>query len=131
MQKITSSSELRAAILELESKHREEGRVLKKDINATVESMKPVNIIKSILKKVSASDEVKESLLNTTIVLAAGYASKVLFEELSGKPLKKTLGTTLLFGITTIATKNPEAVIMFGKGVFKIFSNGIKKNEAL
>ena len=122
MQKINSADNLRQAILELETKQTGEGKILKQQFQLAYESVKPINLIKSTFKEVTASQDLKDNLLNTTVGITAGYLSKKLFEGVSNNPLKKLLGTALMFGITNAVAKNPDAVKAAAKGIFKIIS---------
>ena len=123
MQKNNSDTSIKDAILALSHQQAEEGRLLKEQFNLVYESIKPINIIKNTFKQAAASEELKENILNTSLGLAVGYLSKVLFEDVSTSPLKKLIGTALLFGITNIIAKNPETVKAFGKRFLNIIMN--------
>lgn len=120
MQQINSATNLREAILELEKQQTGEGKILKEQFYLAYESVKPINLIKSTFKEVSASQDLKDNLLNTTVGITAGYLSKKLFEGVSNNPLRKLLGTALMFGITNAVAKNPETVKAVARGIFKI-----------
>jgi hypothetical protein len=117
MEKITSEASLRAAILQLELKQAEERKVLKEQYLLAYESMKPINLVKSTFKEITASPELKDEILNTSIGLATGYLSKMLFQGASHSPVRKLFGTVLMFGITNAVTKHPEVVKSVGKGI--------------
>ena len=91
--------------------------VVEKGISAG-ESMKPINLIKSTFKDVAQSEDIKDNLINTGVGLAAGYVSKALFEGVTHSPLRKLLGTALMFGVTNIITRNPETVKAVSNGIF-------------
>ena len=120
MQKISSATGLRNAILQLESKQVEEVKMLKKQFQIVYESIKPVNLFKSAFKEIAESRDLKDNILNTSVGLAAGYISKVLFEGTSKSPLKKLLGSVLMYGITNLVAKNPEPVKSLGKKFLEI-----------
>ena len=120
MQKISSTTGLREAILQLESRQAEEMKMLKKQFHFVYESIKPVNLIKTAFKEVVESRDLKNNILNTSVGLAAGYISKILFEGTSKGPVKKLLGSILMFGITNIVAKNPEPVKSLGKKFLEI-----------
>lgn len=120
MQKINSITDLREAILELESRQAEEEKIMRGQFNLTYESLKPLNLIKSTFKEAALSVDLKDNIVNSTVGLVAGFLSKKIFEGVSRNPLKKLLGTALMFGITNIVTKNPETVKKAGKKIFEI-----------
>jgi hypothetical protein len=136
MQKINSAKELRDAILQLERKKADEEKMLREQFHLVCDSLKPINLIKSSFKEVIASGDLKNNILNTSIGLTVGYLSKILFERVSNSPIKKFLGTALLFGITNVVSKNSEGIKSMGNRVMKIISskrsngmNGTRNNE--
>lgn len=129
MKKIDSSIALRNAIVQLESTQLVEEKIMKQQFHLAYESMKPVNLIKSTFAEVVASQEIREKVLTTTAGLAAGFVSKKLFEGASHSPLRKLLGTALMFGITEVINKNPEAVKAFGMGALKIGKHLMHKQK--
>ncbi|MES1219551.1 MAG: hypothetical protein ABUT20_28875 [Bacteroidota bacterium] len=123
MQKINSETDLRNAILRLESKQAYEGQMLKEQFHLAYDSMKPVNILKNTFKAAIGSKELKADILTTTVGLTTGYLSKKLFEKVSHNPFRKLLGSALMFGITSIVTKNPRTVKSLGSKILKIISH--------
>ncbi len=124
MQKITTSGGLREAIIVLENKRAIEEKELREQLHLTYESMKPINIIKSTYHEIAVSDSLKTELINTSVGLVVGYASKTLFESVSHSPLRKLIGTAILFGITNAVRNHPEAVKSMAHGVFKLIRSG-------
>jgi hypothetical protein len=127
MQNINAQMSLRETILELERRQAEEGKLLKQQFYTTYESMQPINIIKNTFKEAALSNELKDNILTTSVGLVVGYLSKMLFEDISTSPVKKLLGTIILFGITNIVAKNPETVKSLGKGFLKIILSKSKE----
>ncbi len=127
MKKIDSNIGLRNEIALLEQKQLAEVALMKSQLNLTYESMNPLNLIKTTIKEVTASEELKDNLINMTIGITAGYISKKLFEGVSHNPLRKLLGTALMFSISNAIAKNPEFVKGAAKGVFKLLSVGLRK----
>jgi len=122
MQKINSAAALRHAIAQLEITHAEEGKMLKQQFHLAYESIKPLNLIKSTFKEAVESPDLKDNVINTSVGLATGYLSKLLFVNVSHSPVRKLLGIALQFGITQMVAKNPEAVKSIGKKLMKIIS---------
>jgi hypothetical protein len=129
MEEINSETALKAAILQLEIKQANERKVLKEQYLLAYEGIKPINLIKSTFKEATASPEFKDEILNTSIGIATGYATKILFQGASHSPVRKLLGTVLMFGITNAVTRHPEAVKSAGKGIFN-FILGASLNAA-
>ncbi len=120
MEKLTIHEGLRERIRELERKRFEEGKLMKEQFQLAYESVKPINLIKNTFKEVAASQDLRDNLLNTSVGLAAGYASKTLFEDASRSPFKKLLGTVLLFGVTNVVARHPKAIKSVGMMVWNI-----------
>ena len=119
MQKINSEAELRTAIVQLEIRQAEEGRLLKEQFQLVYESIKPINLIRSTLKDAVASRGLKEDVLNASVGLSAGYISKAVFEGVTSSPFKKIIGTALMFGIKNVVARNPETIKTIGRFVFQ------------
>jgi hypothetical protein len=123
MQNITTSKELKEAIILLEEQQSAQGLVLKEQFSAVLESLKPVNLIKSAFSQMKSSPDIFGGMLSTTVGLAAGYLSKKTLVGSSANLIKKLLGTLLQFGITTMIAKNPEAVKSVGQNILhRIFN---------
>ena len=130
MNKITTSGGLREAIIVLEKKRIAEEAELRAQLHLAYESAKPINLIKATYHEIAASESLKTELLNTSVGLLAGYASKTLFEGMSHSPLRKLIGTAILFGVTTAVTKHPEAVRSFAKGLFGLIRSTTSQRPA-
>jgi hypothetical protein len=129
MEKINSTALLKAAIVALETQQNNEGKILKEQYMAAYESIKPVNLIKNTFREVTASPDLKDELFNTSIGLAAGYLSKMLFQGASHSPVRKLFGTVLMFGITNAVAKHPEVIKAAGKGLLKIVAGGLATGD--
>ena len=126
MNEINSETSLRAAILELEAKRKEEGIMLREQFHLAYESVKPINLIKGVFNQAAASQDVKDNIINRSVGLGAGYLTKVLIEGDRSSPLKRFLGTALMFGITQVVATNPQTVKSIGRGILGIL--GSKKS---
>ena len=87
--------------------------------------MKPINIIKNTYREVAASEDLKDNLVNTSVGLVVGYLSKTLFESVSHSPVRKLIGTAILFGVTSAIRKNPDAIKSMAQGLFKMINSGV------
>ncbi|NCP21724.1 MAG: hypothetical protein COS42_03815 [Flavobacteriales bacterium CG03_land_8_20_14_0_80_35_15] len=126
MQKITSQSALKLAILQLEQRQEEEGRILKEQFKLTYNSLKPANILLGAIKDLSSSTLLKDNILNSSVSLGAGYASKMLFQGIVSSPIKKILGSALMFGVTKLVSNNPDFIKTLEMGFLKIFGTKSK-----
>ncbi len=109
MKDIHKSSQLKDAILELESKKIVAEEALKRQFHETVEGFKPSNILKNTAKEVTASPQFRHNILNVALGLGAGYLSKKVIVGREAGLLKIILGSALQFGVTTLVAKNKES----------------------
>ncbi|WP_373551182.1 hypothetical protein [Haliscomenobacter sp.] len=131
MQKLDSTTNLNDAILELETRRAEEGKMLKEHVNQAYESIKPINLIRSTFKEAIASQDLREDIINLSLGLVAGYVSKKVFSGLEESPLKKLLGTSLQFGITLFIVNNPETIQAIGDGIIKFISGDQDQDQQI
>jgi hypothetical protein len=120
MKNIITEVDLKDAILQLESTWAEEGKMVKDQFYLAVDSVRPINLIKSTFKEGIASRDLRDNIINTSVGLTAGYLFKIAFAGVMKSPLSKLLGTALMFGITKVVARNPETVKSIGKGFFNM-----------
>ena len=125
---INNSIELKAAIQHLETKHLMQKQNITDQFNDTIESLKPMNLLKSSFNKIVRSPGLVEKIIDATVGLGAGFLSKKLLIGKSTSILKKLLGNALEFGVAGLITKNSSSIKNTGLGLFsKIFHS--KKNQ--
>ena len=110
MEKITSVTELREAILWLEIKQATEKQLLKEEFKTTFESLHPVNLIKKTLNDLTADPNFKGKLFNAALSIGAGYFSKKIMIGTTHNPLKRFLGAVLQVRVTKAVSENGENI---------------------
>ncbi|NJO68072.1 MAG: hypothetical protein HC830_01270 [Bacteroidetes bacterium] len=78
MHKVTTVSELKEKIINLEYKQKEQWIDLKNNLNLAVESLKPVNLIKSTYRDLLSTPNMAENLIGSTIGLSTGFITRKL-----------------------------------------------------
>jgi len=126
MKKIKTETDLKIAILLLETQQSDERRMLKEQLQETYERVKPLNLLKNTLKQLVSSRELKENLFSTSVGMTAGHLSKSVYEGLSHNPFKKILGTGLLLGITNLVSNNPEIIQSLGQSFFRMIRSKLR-----
>lgn len=121
MEKITSTNNLRNAILLLEAERADSGALLKEKFNQTYESFKPVNLLRSAVKDMVSTPQLTDNVLGATVGLAAGYLTK---KVIGGKDdgTRQLVGSILGNSVTNMVAQHPESIKSFGKFVFSLFS---------
>jgi hypothetical protein len=117
MQKITSSAELKNAILLLEVEQADNWLLLKEQLHITYQSFKPVNILISTLKNLTSSPHLIETIVGTTMGLAVSFIGNGRGVGLSGNIVKKLLGSVLKYGATNVLAHNFETIKSVGQAI--------------
>lgn len=119
---INNTADLKAAIDKLESESLVQKTVITAQYYTTLESLKPMNLLKSSFNKVVRSPGLVENILNATVGLGAGFLSKKMLIGKSTSVLKKLLGSAVEFGVAGLIAKNYGTIKNTGVGIFnKIF----------
>ena len=122
MQYITTEQELREAILQLERRQAEEGKILKEQFLTTYASFQPANILRSLFRGGNPSKDTGPEVLSTLVGLIAGNLSRTFVEGVTKRPFKAIVGNAVMLGITNAVARNPEVVASAGRGLFRLFS---------
>lgn len=110
MAKQTAVENLRESIRLLEIKQTEEREIVKEQLRLTYESLKLVNILKSSVKEIVGSTELKSSMLETIASVVTGYLTKKMMFSSKSNLFMKILGLTLQFGVTGFVSQNAESI---------------------
>jgi hypothetical protein len=119
MQLITTSAGLKKAIQQLELQQAEEWPLLKEEFLKTVESLKPINIIKNTLKEAVDLPDLKTDIINSTIGLTTGIIAKKLIIGKTLNPLSKLLGVALEMFVANKVSKNTGEIKSLGNSIIK------------
>jgi hypothetical protein len=107
---IRNMDELNLAIRKAEEDQSIKYRNMKNHFGVMVEGLRVKNLLKDAVADFKSDNEVPGSILNSASAMAAGYASKKLFEAGSSNRIRKLLGTALMFGVSKWISGNPEIV---------------------
>jgi hypothetical protein len=107
------------AILVLQEKRAHELGVLREHFKDTYTSFKPINLIKSTLKEISASPEIKSDMISNAIGIGTGLIAKRLIVGSSHNPVKRLFGTVLHFAIANVVAKHTGDIKSTGQGLLQ------------
>ena len=110
MKKTDISQELKQLIRTKESEIELEGRLLKIHFQRAYESLKPLNIIKSTIKQVISSPEVKTNVVDTVIGFASGFIAKKILVGKSNNVFSKLLGSLIEMTVANKVTQNADEI---------------------
>lgn len=126
MKTITTSEELKTAILELELQQDRELISLKEQYYQTRESFKLVNLIKSKFKEVAGDPDLKTDAINAAIGFTSGILARKLMIGKTINPFKKLLGIAVEMVVASKVVKNADGIKSAG-GI--IFNRLFRKKE--
>ena len=106
----TAKERLLDSIRQLETQQAREGEELKAQFKATYESLKLVNLVKSSLKEVTESVEIKNSLFESIISVVSGYVSRKLMVSKKSNPFTKIVALVVQMGVTKLVANNAEII---------------------
>ncbi len=113
MQKISNTLELKNAIRQLENQRADDWILLKEEILTTVESLKPINIVKNSLKAVLASPELQTDAVNAALGLTTGYLAKKVLIGNTYNPFKNLIGYFVELAVADKTIHNAESIKSF------------------
>jgi hypothetical protein len=110
MEKQYTVETLKEEIIALEIKQAEEGQLLKEQLLITYENLKPINILKNIVKDFYSADDYKQDFLEIVAGMTSGFISKKIIIGRSKNPVLKLIGLAVQFGMTTLVSKKYYAI---------------------
>jgi len=119
MENITCAAELKLAISEKQFEQEVQGELLKEEFLNAVNSLKPVNIIKSTLSEITSSPYLIENMLGAVVGLVGGFVSKKIAIGTSHNIFRKLMGAALQFGVTNLVAQHPEVIKNAGSLIFR------------
>ena len=129
--KISNVQELEDAILELERKRVLQQKLMTAEFKSTVESLKPMNILKSTARDINT-----HQLARTVIKAAGGIGMGLLTSKLAGATLLRSakpqsmIGGLLKSTLSAAVVSNADKIRAYSNAIIKnVFGN--KKNTVL
>lgn len=111
MSPISTSSELRAAIADLEKKKEIQQLTIKGQIAQTKQALNPVHLVKNTFSRLAGDSEIRKTLISTIIGIGIGYISKKAVDILKEDNLDRMVNNFVDRGIHTIVQKNPNSFL--------------------
>jgi hypothetical protein len=131
MRSKNETDSLNELIILEERKHDTQLELLKEQFHIAYESVKPVNLIKSVLHEVTASPEIKNDMASNVIGLGTGFLSKKLLVDGSHSPIKRVIGTVVQFAIANLVSKHSDTIKTIGSNLLKHFFNKRKSQNTV
>ena len=110
MKVINLKQELESKIIDLESRQSNQFNDLRSQYYETIESIKPLNLIKSATQSFIETPNLKANLINGAIGFGVNYISKKIINENSPNPVKRVLGKFFKFAIKNFIGKKSKEI---------------------
>jgi len=117
---------LHDAIRVLEGKQAGQLQALKEQFHITVESLKPLNLVKNTLAGIVSSPPVKTTIVNSAIGVTTGYLAKLALMGATRNPVTKIVGALLQFAVAGFVSKHSDGIKSTGEYLMKRI---LKKNK--
>lgn len=105
-----TAESLKEAIKALEIKQVEEGQLVKEQLLITYENLKPINILRNIVKDVYSSENYTQDFVEIVAGMTSGFVTKKIIIGRSKNPMLKLVGLAIQFGMTTLVSKKYTAI---------------------
>jgi len=123
------TDELDKKINDLRSKRIEELEAINEQFRMTYESLKPINLLKSTLKEVSSSPDIKNTILAPAIGLGFGFLCRKILVGNSHNPAKRLFGTLVQFAIANVVAKHGDSIKSTGQKILYLLINKRKTTK--
>jgi high-affinity nickel permease len=111
---------LNEAIIVLQNKRANELTLLKEHLSTSFESLKPINLLKNTLMEVDASPEMKSNFLTIIIGIATGFLTRKLLAGSEHRPVKRIIGTIILFVIAKIVSNHADEIASIDNFLYRL-----------
>jgi hypothetical protein len=117
MTKLSPVESLKESIRLLEIQQVEEREIVKDQLKKTYESLKLINIIKSSLKDLTGSTELKGNLFESITALLTGFVTRKIIVNSKSNIFTRLLGLVMQFGVSSLVARNAETIREFISGL--------------
>jgi len=130
MQKISSTSELKNTIIQLELKQALQGKQLKEQFYLTYESFKSINLFKKIMVEMATSPGLMSGIIKTIIELTHHNKTKQTVVASSESIIRNITRSIIKFGLTNLIVEHADTIRLFGHYIIqRIFRKKRKKPQ--
>lgn len=121
MKRKNETDTLNEEIIRSQNKHAHELALLKDQLHASYESLKPVNLIKSTFKEFASSSDTKNDLFGNALSLGIGFVARKVFVNSSNNRFRRVVGSLLQVAITNVVSKQSDHIKVFGENLINRF----------
>jgi hypothetical protein len=130
MYKISTSAELREAIIQLELKRDSQEKLLKEQFYITYESFKSINLLKKVILEIATSPGLLSGLVSTIVDLTRRRTYKNQLSEAPSASIKSIFQSLLSTSVTKLVYDNSDTLLLFGQYLIRrLFHKKEKKKK--
>lgn len=129
MKKLSPNDSLNNAIVLLEIKRNEELREIKQHFHVIHEGLKPINLVKNLVKSVSHSKSIKDDMNDGALQFAAKYLIKFLIFRNSNNPVKIGANLALQSIISKAVSDHSDEIKSFGSKILLAILSKFNKEK--
>ena len=105
MKTLNQKDILKEQILALEKKQTQDFEILKNQYQVTIDSFKPLNLIKDSILEVTTISNLKSYLISGVVGLGTNYLSKIFTNKNEKNPIKNGIGKVVSFALKNFFEK--------------------------
>lgn len=124
---VNNTATLQTTIDQLQIQCEEKKRIMRLQFVEVVESIKPVNLLRSTVKDIAETPGIAKAAIGTTIAIGAGVLSKKIIVGKSANLFKKIMGGIVEFTVANGIANNAELITDRGIALLKKIAAGIKE----
>jgi hypothetical protein len=128
MASISYMESLDLTIRKLEQQKAEEKLFIKEQLQDAIDSIKPANLVRSAIREITESTDLRDNLFNYVVGMGSGYLTKKVVVGNSHNPIKNVLGYLLQFGVSNAVSKKSDIIKATGLSLLKVLFS--KKNKS-
>lgn len=130
MYKISTSSELREAIIQLELKRDSQEKLLKEQFHITYESFKSINLLKKVILEIATAPGLLSGLVSTIVDLTRRRTYNSQLSEAPSASIKSIFRSLLSTSVTKLVYDNSDTLLLFGQYIIRrLFHKKEKKKK--
>ena len=124
---ISTIEDLDSAIAELQQKKIDTKEQLKADFHELHESIRPINLLKSGIQKLTAPGDIRSTLLKAAGGLGMGLLTKGLISGKTGGAIGSMVSNTLKASVSNTVYNNTDKIKAYGLAIYNnLFRKGKK-----
>lgn len=110
MKAISQNELLDEKIKLLKLKQSNDFEILKNQFDSTLDSLKPINIIKETIADFKESKDIKHSLIESALGIAGGFITRRMLVDKSSGMFKKITATVIQYLVSNFITNKAEKI---------------------